>query len=1432
MQFAKIVQVVSFHLQEVASVHDVRVENLESNNQCILCPSGQYQPRSGQTSCIVCPEGTFRTEQEGSWKSDQCLGCGVGTYLLETNGTECQSCPTGWITLGDKSTECTVCEAGKYALSTKCVDCERGRYSEGPTTSCTMCPEGYYSDEGIAQTSVSTCKSCPAGTYSNNGPGQYSSSTCTWCEAGKYSETVAATDSSFCVACPTGFYQENMKSTECTACGEGKYGTYNPYGSNSELECRPCAAGKYSTAGVGQTDISVCQDCEDGTFALAGSITCTPYTTECPPGEQLQQHNLKTIDRECIQCYVGFYKSTTGPEPCTMGLRECDSVLQYLDQGTPTTDSVCRDCPSGRFDNDRDGSNECESLPCICPNGVATGNCTDEAPIGCETCFYGEHVTDGDGPLELRKDGTCCPNFQDYANADCKYCDDYKCIELTCRNGYSNDDHLISNGCEYKDNCDVWYVDHTKLTCGYGTQAWPEPLSLNTYKFFIDEDKYTQMYDKMVEVPFEFQNKDTLMQIALFVKMHYNENWFGESLARELKDIRSEGMNHRLSDSTIHTAVKECLKESLDGKCPVYGITTTKYGSDMAHWNTYAVSDMSTLFIDFPNFEVDISKWQTDNVIDMTEMFSGNKKFNADIQNWNVIKVKSMKGMFKDSEYSQPLNNWRTDEVEDMSEMFSGSAFNADISSWNTGNLKNMNDMFAYSKFNQDISDWDVSSVTKMVATFKECKDFNNPLGAWDTSKVTDMSEMFTGASAFNQNIRGWDVSNVEKMERMFYDTTFDQPIFSEYKNGQLVTVTEVMTTFDSNDEEIDSKKTVSEYFADVTVKPTIPAIRFNNLAPSMEDYATINLDMDIGFANDKQIKPEHVYAEKESATFVVYNYSDMTVLKYSDPNDLDQIKRVSVEVEYRQVRKQVDDNGNLLFSDSGIPLFDTPQIIESSAKQIEFDGRAYHLCAGESVSVLWNGEHNIYETTEENYNNERIAGGITNVTKYYQSGTIRTLYSLGAIPRKNRYFICQKHPSFKFSTYCLNGNLDENPDFIETKMNVTTTQTFTDDNGPVVLLRKEYSWSGPYPSDDFTIDFIPNKRCESGIDSAYVDNTFYCMKRCVKKWSKSPAMFSENTFQIENLDNDYRMCHCLSKNANCDMDASDGVFEPYVFFGITTDKTTMNSYRADRADKRDKQIVEATYRYKVGDYESDINENAIKFSRHVKVTAVNDILPFWNMHSVKDATGMFEKSAFNQQILGMDFTSMEKTDKMFKDNKQFNQPLSAVILSDVFSKNKSADVDLSGIQSMSSMFEGASEMQYFSTNAINKLAVVNKMFDNTEAIKDFECDQKVAKTHSMQGHCIDTGNSLKKYEGNEDNPGTTEEKNTDVRKRAEKIITLRCTSMKKASAIAKKALLLALTKLCQYQDSIVLISYSQMTYRPVRSHYQMKLFGRPLKNV
>ena len=138
-----------------------------------------------------------------------------------------------------------------------------------------------------------------------------------------------------------------------------------------------------------------------------------------------------------------------------------------------------------------------------------------------------------------------------------------------------------------------------------------------------------------------------------------------------------------IPDASWHTFVDACLAEApVTGECTAWA-SGNNYGT-MPNWDTSLVTDMSSTFEGYVQFDGDVSRWDTSSVATMTFMFKGASLFNQDIGNWNTGEVTNMNGMFFiASAFDQDIGNWNTEKVTSMEAMFSSaSAFNHDISSW------------------------------------------------------------------------------------------------------------------------------------------------------------------------------------------------------------------------------------------------------------------------------------------------------------------------------------------------------------------------------------------------------------------------------------------------------------------------------------------------------------------------------------------------------------------------------------------------------------------------------------------------------------------------------------------------------------------------------------------------------------------------------
>jgi surface protein len=189
-------------------------------------------------------------------------------------------------------------------------------------------------------------------------------------------------------------------------------------------------------------------------------------------------------------------------------------------------------------------------------------------------------------------------------------------------------------------------------------------------------------------------------------------------------------------------------------------------------WDTSEVTNMSSLFIFYNNFNQPLNNWNVSNVTNMGHMFEGCEKFNQPLDQWNTSNVTNMGSMFSYcKEFNQPLDRWNTSNVTNMGDMFGlCKKFNQPLDQWNVSKVSTMSGMFSGCKeFNQPLEQWNVSRVTNMGNMFKYCENFNQPLNLWNILRVTDMNSMFFNCEKFNQPLDRWNTANVTNMHDIFY---------------------------------------------------------------------------------------------------------------------------------------------------------------------------------------------------------------------------------------------------------------------------------------------------------------------------------------------------------------------------------------------------------------------------------------------------------------------------------------------------------------------------------------------------------------------------------------------------------------------------------------------------------------------------------------
>jgi hypothetical protein len=119
---------------------------MNGSHACPPCSPGTYMPLTASTSCWTCPANS--SSIEGSARLVDCL------------------CNPGWT--GANGSECSACAPGLFKPHSGpmlCDICDRGTFSLGAQSICSLCPANTY----INSVGATACVDCPASTYSGLG---------------------------------------------------------------------------------------------------------------------------------------------------------------------------------------------------------------------------------------------------------------------------------------------------------------------------------------------------------------------------------------------------------------------------------------------------------------------------------------------------------------------------------------------------------------------------------------------------------------------------------------------------------------------------------------------------------------------------------------------------------------------------------------------------------------------------------------------------------------------------------------------------------------------------------------------------------------------------------------------------------------------------------------------------------------------------------------------------------------------------------------------------------------------------------------------------------------------------------------------------------------------------------------------------------------
>ena len=189
------------------------------DGECVPCNATTYKNTNGSGACTTCPVGSSSPPA-----SSECTLCEAGRYA--GSGALCARCQLGTFSSKAGQSTCEQCSSAKYTFSdgsTTCHWCAPGKYYQHETA---LSVYGYFEqhpDETITQEANAICAPCKASTFS---PGTPSNATKPWAN-------------NTCLDCPANTWNSDESAAGCNQC---PLDTVSQHGSASIASCK-CVPG-------------------------------------------------------------------------------------------------------------------------------------------------------------------------------------------------------------------------------------------------------------------------------------------------------------------------------------------------------------------------------------------------------------------------------------------------------------------------------------------------------------------------------------------------------------------------------------------------------------------------------------------------------------------------------------------------------------------------------------------------------------------------------------------------------------------------------------------------------------------------------------------------------------------------------------------------------------------------------------------------------------------------------------------------------------------------------------------------------------------------------------------------------------------------------------------------------------------------------------